>query len=51
MSESATAFMLALCARLAMLKKQQGHAIALFFSYARHTHKTNLKAAQLGLLG
>jgi hypothetical protein len=46
-----TAFILALSARLTMLKQQQGHASALFFSYARRTDKSNLKAVQLWFLG
>jgi len=37
--------------RLAMLKKHQGLAIALFFRYAKQTGKTNLFAAQLRILG
>ncbi len=51
MGENATAPISALPVRLAMLKKQQGLAIALFFSYAKQTGKTNLHAAQLWIPG
>ncbi|MBT3203013.1 MAG: hypothetical protein HOB14_00955 [Gammaproteobacteria bacterium] len=47
MGESATAPISALPIRLAMLKKHQGLAIALFFSYAKQMGKTNLYAVQL----
>ena len=51
MGESATAPISALSIRLAMLKKHQGLAIALFFSYAKRMGKTNLYAVQLRILG
>jgi predicted transcriptional regulator len=51
MGESATACISALRARLTMLKKRQGQAIPLFFSYVKQTRKTKLKAAQLRFLG
>ncbi len=51
MGECATAPISALPVRLAMPKKHQGLAIALFFSYAKQTGKTNLYAAQLRILG
>ena len=51
MSEYATAPILVLPIRLTMLKKYQGLAIALFFSYVKRTGKTNLNAVQLRILG
>jgi hypothetical protein len=51
MNESATASISALRARLTMLKKWQGQAIPLFFSYDKQARKTNLKAVQLQFLG
>ena len=51
MGESATASTSALRARLTMLKKRQGLAIALFFSDVKRARKTNLKAVQLRFPG
>jgi hypothetical protein len=51
MGESATARISALRARLTMLKKRQGLAIPLFFSYVKRARKTNLKAVQLRFPG
>ena len=51
MGERATAHISALPVCLAMLKKHQGLAIALFFSYAKQTGKTNQYAAQLRIPG
>ncbi len=47
----ATSHISVLRVRLPMLKKQKGLAIPLLFSYARRTHKTNLNAVQLQILG
>ena len=49
--ENATVSISALRARLTMLKKRQGLAIPLFFSYAKRARKTNLKTVQLRFLG
>jgi hypothetical protein len=49
--ESATTSISTLRASLTMLKKRQGQAIPLFFSYAKQARKTNLKAVQLRFLG
>jgi hypothetical protein len=51
MVENATASISALPARLTMLKKRQGLAISLFFSYVKRTGKTNLKTVQLRFPG
>ena len=51
MSESATASISALRARLTVLKKRQGLAIPLFFSTVKQVRKTNLKTVQLRFPG
>jgi hypothetical protein len=51
MGESATTCISALRARLTMLKKRQGLAIPLFFSYLKRSRETNLKAGQLRFPG
>ena len=51
MGEIATAPISAFLVRQAMLKKYQGLAIALFFSYTKRTGKTILYTVQLRIPG